>query len=246
MRSRLREGAFRIKPKRVNICIVKKCLTNVVVLCGLVSSAIAGEMEISPGLSDWQELKYDGSTPNRWREDAGSLVISGQNSVSVLYRSANISPVETPILRWKWRVDQGPPKTNIFRKGNDDKAISLIVAFAYDSPNATIKESMKRIFVEAVAGKDAPGRLVDLAWGGDSHSGAVAESPYYGYSGRIVAMHPEGGEGWVEEAIDIAELYRQQWGTAPPRITHIAVSSDSDDTGKPVDARITNIRFTAK
>ena len=212
----------------------------------LISSAIAGDIAIEPGLSGWTELNYDGFTPNRWREEAGSLVIHGQNSVSVLYRQANISPSSTPILRWKWRVDEGPPKTDIFRKGNDDKAISLIVAFAYDSPNATFNESVKRVFVEAIAGKDAPGRLVDLAWGGTSHSGAVAESPYYGYSGRIVAMHPEGGTGWVEEAIDIAELYRQQWGVEPPRITHVAVSSDSDDTGNPVNARISDIRFTAQ
>ncbi len=209
-----------------------------------MSTASAGDITIQSGLADWKELNYDGYTPNRWREEAGSLVVAGQNSVSVLYRHANISPSATPILRWKWRVDDGPPKTDIFRKGNDDKAISLIVAFAYDSPNASVGESMKRVFVEAIAGSDAPGRLVDLAWGGISHAGAVAESPYYGYSGRIVAMQPEGGAGWIEEAIDIAALYRQQWGAEPPKITHVAVSSDSDDTGKPVDARITDIRFT--
>lgn len=246
MSSTLREGAFAASGKLFYLSSVKKVISSGVILGCLMSSAIAGDIAIAPGLAEWKELNYDGYTPNRWREEAGSLVIAGQNSVSVLYRQTNISPAATPILRWKWRVDEGPPKTNIFRKGNDDKAISLIVAFAYDSPNATIKESMKRVFVEALAGKNAPGRLVDLAWGGTSQSGAVAESPYYGYSGRIVAMHPEGGAGWVEEAIDIAELYRQQWGVEPPRITHVGVSSDSDDSGKSVNARISDIRFTAQ
>ena len=215
-------------------------------LCCLAAPANADDVAILPGLSDWKQLNYDGYTPNRWREEAGSLVVAGQNSVSILYRHTNISPSKTPILRWKWRVDQGPPKSDIFRKGDDDKAISLIVAFAYDSPNASLGESMKRVFVETIAGSDAPGRLVDLAWGGTAPSGAVAESPYYGYSGRIVAMQPEGGAGWVEEVINIAALYRQQWGAEPPTITHIGISSDSDDSGKLVDARISDIRFTSQ
>jgi len=217
------------------------------VLYAIPSVGMAAEVVISPSLQEWQELKYDGYEPNLWREEAGALVVESKNSVSVFYQHADVLATETPILRWKWRVDQGPPPTDIFRKGGDDKAISLIVAFAYDSPNARMGESLKRLWVEAVAGKDAPGRLVDLAWGGkEIPSGAVAESPYYGYSGRIVAMQPEGGTDWVEEQIDIAKLYREQWGSNPPKITHIAVSSDSDDTGEPISARITDIRFTAQ
>lgn len=220
---------------------------SVLALLSLGSASHASEVSISPGLAGWQELKFDDLTPNQWREDAGALALSCASSVSMLYTSANALAGSTPILRWKWRVDQGTPATDLSKKGGDDRSISLVVGFAYDSANATLGESMKRMIVENVAGADAPGRVIDLTWGGTAPDGTMVESPYSGYSGRIMTMETTApGNGWVEEAVDIGAVYRSAWGSEPPAITRIAVSSDCDDSGSTVDARISDIRFTAQ
>lgn len=227
---------------------MRKTLTaSALALMSVTSVAAAANVTISPGLAGWQELKFDDLTPNAWREESGAVVVEGMSSVSILYTSANVSAAATPILRWKWRVDQGTPATDLARKGGDDRPISLTVGFAYDSANASFGESVKRVLVENVAGADAPGRVIDLSWGGTAPVNTVVESPYSGYSGRIVTMETGGASGgWVEEAIDIAALYRSAWGTEPPPITRIAVSSDSDDTGSTISARVSDIRFTAQ
>ena len=243
-------GFFAIEWPKVEITLLsmRKTLTaSALALMSLTTFATAANVAISPGLPGWQELKFDDLTPNQWREEDGAVVVSGSSSVSILYTSANASAAATPILRWKWRVDQGTPATDLGQKGGDDRPISLTVGFAYDSANASFGESMKRVIVENVAGADAPGRVIDLAWGGTAPVGTILESPYSGYSGRIVTMESgAAGGGWVEELIDIAALYRSEWGSEPPPITRIAVSSDGDDTGSTVSARIADIRFEAR
>lgn len=225
----------------------KTTIASILALFALASPAKAADISISPGLTGWQELKFDDKTPNRWREEAGALVVEGNSTVSILYTGASVSAQATPILRWRWRVDQGLPATNLNRKGGDDRAISLTVGFAYDSSQASMGESMRRVIVESVAGADAPGRVIDLTWGGTAPVGSMAESPYSGYSGRIVPMETSvAGGGWVEEAVDIGALYRTAWGDQPPPVTRIAISSDGDDTGSSISARITDIRFTAQ
>jgi len=225
----------------------KTVMISVLALAGFSNSGFAMDVNVSPGLTGWNELKFDDLSPNTWREDAGAIVVNGNSSVSVFYTDAKVSPSATPILRWKWRVDETPPATDLTKKGGDDRPISLIIGFAYDSANSSLGEKMKRMFVESVAGADAPGRVIDLVWGGTAPVASIAESPYSGYSGRIKVMeNSASGSGWIEEEIDIAALYRSAWGTEPPAITRIAISSDGDDTGSTVDARIANIRFAVQ
>lgn len=225
----------------------KILIASAVALMSLTTLANAASVQISPGLAGWEELKFDDLTPNTWREEGGAVVVGGASSVSILYTNASISPSATPILRWKWRVDQGTPVTDLTKKGGDDRPLSLTIGFAYDPANASFGERMKRVIVENVAGADAPGRVIDLSWGGNAVVGSIAESPYSGSSGRIVTMETSAaGGGWVEEAVDIAAIYRAAWGTEPPAITRVALSSDGDDTGSTVDARIADIRFEAQ
>jgi len=225
----------------------KMMIATALSVLALATPLSAADIGISPGLPGWQELEFDDLTPNRWREEAGALVVDGQSSVSVLYTSAAVAPGATPVLRWRWRLDQGAPATDLTRKGGDDRSLSLVVGFSYDSPNASMGERMKRIVVENVAGADAPGRVIDLVWGGNLPTGTMIESPYSGYSGRIVTMETSApGAGWVEESVNIADLYRRAWNSEPPPVIRVAVSSDGDDTNSSVSAQISDIRFAAE
>lgn len=223
-------------------------IPSALAFCLSATAATASTVAITPGLPGWQELTFDGLTPNRWREDGGALTVESDSSVSMLYTSVSVDTVRTPVLRWRWRVDQTPPATVLTRKGGDDRPLSLTVGFAYDSASASMGERMKRVIVEQVAGADAPGRVIDLTWGGTEPRGRIAESPYSGSAGRIVTVRGSGaptGE-WIEESVDIAALYRQAWGAEPPPVTRIAISADSDDTRSRASSRVADIRFETR
>lgn len=207
--------------------------------------AAATCVPVSGDLSGWERLDFDDITPNRWAVEEGAVVASSQNSASMLY--APVPATTSPVLSWRWRVDQGVPATDLTRKGGDDRSLALTVGFAYDPANASFGERMKRVLVERVAGADAPGRIVDFVWGGAHPKGTRIESPYSGSAGQMVIQQPANAPSgqWQAERVNLAALYQELWGSPMPPITQVAVFIDTDDTGGAGQARIADLCFSA-
>lgn len=210
----------------------------------LASPALATCVPVSPGLPGWERLDFDGIAPNAWSEEGGAVVGTSRASASMLYTS--VPATTAPVLSWRWRVDSAVPATDLGRKGGDDRSFALTVGFAYDPAQATLGERMKRVVVESVAGADAPGRILDFVWGGTQPAGTVIRSPYSGNAGRIVIQRSGAGtaDGWQDERVDLAALYRKAWGATPPPVTRIALFLDTDDTGGSGRARIADLCFS--
>ena len=206
------------------------------------SPAFASCVPVSAGLPGWERLDFDGITPNTWTEEGGAVVGTSRASSSILY--TRIPATTAPILTWRWRVDSPVAATDLTRKGGDDRSFSLTAGFAYDPADASLGERMKRVVVESVAGADAPGRVLDFVWGGDRPVGSRMENPYSGSSGRMIVQRAGTANGWQTERVDLAELYREAWGTAPPPVTQLALLIDTDDTGGSGMARIADICFS--
>jgi len=205
--------------------------------------AHAACVSVASGLPGWERLDFDDIPPNLWTEENGAVVASSNASASLLYTSVQAGSL--PVLTWQWRVDKGVPATDLTRKGGDDRSIALTVGFAYDPASASIGERMKRVVVEAVAGADAPGRVIEFVWGGTLPVGGRAESPYSGNAGRLVTLRAADAPSglWLDERVDLATLYREIWGSSPPPVTRVALTADSDDTSGSSNARIKGICF---
>ena len=225
---------------------MKKTILTSALALSLTLPVLANGVPISPGLPEWQELTFKNITPNRWREDGGAVVAESSNAASILYQRVSVSLASTPMLRWRWRVDQATPATDLARKGVDDRPLALTIGFAYDSANASMGERMKRVIVERVAGADAPGRVVDLTWGGSRPVGTLLPDPHAGESGRQLIVRESGEGDWQEQSVDVAALYRRIWGAEPPPVTQIGILVDSDDTDTTARSAISDIRFTAQ
>ncbi len=205
--------------------------------------ANASCVPIAPGLPGWERLDFKSIPPNTWAEENGALSVMSNSGASILYTNAPSS--DQPVLTWRWRIDQSVPATDLTRKGGDDRSMALTVGFAYDPSTASMGERVKRVVVESIAGADAPGRVIEFVWGGNQPRGSKAQSPYSGSSGQIITLRttadPVGQ--WQTESVDIAALYREIWGSAPPPVTRVALSADSDDTKTVSAARIADLCF---
>ena len=211
------------------------------------TAAAAQSVPVAPGLPGWQTLAFSGIPENRWGEAGGALTVESPAGSSLLYAPVSVDPRATPILRFRWRVDQGPPPTDLSRKGGDDRAVALGVGFRWLPSRAGFVAQMKRPLVEGKLGPDAPGRAIELAWGGTAPRGTSFASPYGGEDSQIVVLRDSGAPTgqWIEERVDLAALHRQLWGDEAPAIVQVAVLADGDDTGTTIRAQVADIRFTA-
>ena len=197
----------------------------------------------------WREVVFDGKIPNRFAPaEGGGVVVESDGSVSLLERSLDVDLGATPLLSWRWRVDEQAPPTDLTVKGEDDRSLALYVAFPFVPEEAGAMERMKRAIVENVVGKEAPGRVLIYVWGGEGERGNHVESPHLGQSGISTILRPAGTEAgfWFEELVDIAEDYRRTFGSEPPDPMSIAIGADTDDSRSKAKGFVTDLVFVQR
>jgi Protein of unknown function (DUF3047) len=194
----------------------------------------------------WRELEVKGKPGNRFVGHAdGSIEVISSSSVSRLYRPIEVDLDATPVLTWQWRVDEPVPPTDLTRKGEDDTALTIYFSFPWDPERASFTERLTRPLVEAVAGKDAPGRVLAYVWGGEQRRGEWVASPHLRSAGAMRVLRPADsptGE-WFEERVDLVADYREAFGEDLPDPTQIAISADTDDTRSTSRALVKGLAF---
>ena len=200
------------------------------------SPAPAATIPTGPDLAanGWREIGVKGKPANQFvGHPDGSIEVISSSSVSRLYRPIDVDLDATPVLTWRWRVDDPVPPTDLTRKGEDDTALTLYVSFPWDPGSASFTERLTRPLVEAYAGEDAPGRVLAYVFGGDHPRGEVVASPHLRSAGAMHVLRPADsptGE-WLAERVDLVQDYREAFGEDPPDPTQTAISADTDDTG---------------
>jgi hypothetical protein len=181
----------------------------------------------------WRELEVSGKKANRFvGQPDSSIEVISSSSVSRLYRTLQVDLKVMPELTWQWRVDEPVPPTDLTRKGEDDTALTIYVGFPWDPDRASFTERLKRPLVEALAGEDAPGRVLAYVFGGKQRRGEVVESPHLGSAGFMRVLRPADSPTgqWFEERVDLAKDYRQGFDEAPSNPVQLAISADTDNT----------------
>lgn len=215
----------------------------------LAGAAWAAEPAVDAALAaaGWRPLGFDGKAANRFRLVEDAVEVASESSVSLLYRAVTPDLARTPCLAWRWRVERSMPPTDLSRHGGDDRPAAVYVTFPYDPAEATVAERMKRVLVELVQGRDAPGRALVYVWGGTAARGAVLESPYMGSAGALIVLRGADAplERWFEERVNIAADYARVFRRPPRPPSQLAIGADSDDTRSSSLARVADLGFRA-
>ncbi len=217
---------------------------------GILAAALAAD----PGQADidakmeadgWEELTFDDYVPNQWSATDDGVQVRSDGSVSIVFSPVSPRLADTPLLRWRWRSDTPASPSDLTQDSGEDRLLSLIVAFPYQSDRATFRESLLRSMVVALRGSDAPGRTISYTWGGDQPRGSLIQNlRRRNTSATLILRTPDDSANvWHEETVDVAADFREIYGWDPPDPTFIGLSSDSDDTGIPFTAEVGGIEF---
>ena len=198
----------------------------------------------------WRKVEWHGIRPAEFTATTtGGVRIRGQGQGSFIARPM---PGPAGCLAWRWRVDAGPPPTDLRRKGGDDRAISLSVGFSGFAPTAGFALRTQHAVAQASAGQvTLPRSALAYVWGGTGQEGANSPtgffpSPWTPGITQIRVMRPAAAPRgqWVEERVNLGADWRAAFGgTEVPPMLEIVISMDVEDTGARVDAQVENIRL---
>ncbi len=202
--------------------------------------AQAGPVPFGPALEaqGWKPLTFRSLAAMQFSATtAGQLNISGTKAASLIWRGIDESEWQARTASWRWRVESGPPATDLTVKGGDDRAIALYFVFAKDEAAARAAKGSSSL---SSAMWWSSGAALVYIWGGVGAKNTVLSSPHMGSGGKLVLRQPGSlADGrWQPERADLIADFRRAFGREPGPLVGIAVSSDNDDTGTSTKAAI--------
>lgn len=215
---------------------------------GKFSAARAG----GPFPDSWEPLTFDKiakHTQYSLVDDNGTVAVKAVSraSASGLVRAVDIDPVQYPVVEWRWKVENILRKGDVTRKEGDDYPARLYITFKYDPSKVGMFERAKYEAIRIAHGEYPPMGAITYIWESKSPVGTLVPNPY---TDRVMMIVVESGNEkvgrWVSESRNIAEDYRKAFGADPPRISGVALMTDTDNTGEAAVAWFGDIVFKAR
>ncbi len=215
-------------------------------ITALASPALAfAQADGGLAAAGWTHAEYDGIRPARFRALPDGVALEGEGAGSFVWRRVEGA---AGCLSWRWRVDLGPPPTDLTRRGGDDRAVSVTVGFSGFPPRAGFVARSQHAVAQAAAGSHRlPRSVLIYAWGGTGQEPPHFYSPWTGALGRVRVLRPASAPTgrWFEERVDLAAHWRDSFGGEAPPLQEIAIGTDTDDTRARFSAQVERIRFAA-
>ncbi|NKE70722.1 DUF3047 domain-containing protein [Candidatus Manganitrophus noduliformans] len=182
-------------------------------------------------------------------EEDGRPVIRAvsRRSASGLIHPLDLDPRRYETLSWCWKVDRIISKGDETEKKGDDYAARVYVTFRFDPDKATFWERTKFSVLKRIYGEYPPKAAINYIWANRLPKGEAIANAYTDRA-RMVAVE-SGAERigeWVCQARSLYADYRWLFDEEPPRLSGIAVMTDTDDTGEEATAFYSDISLKAK
>jgi hypothetical protein len=181
--------------------------------------------------------------------NGGEVVLEGRAEAagSALARDLAVDPAGFPVLRWRWKVSRVVEGTDPARVAGDDYAVRLYVSFDYDVMRLPWTERTKLHVARKLFGDRVPTATICYVWDGGRPVGTITPDPY---TDRVRTIVAEAGRArvaqWVTLERNVRDDFRAAFGEEAPRITAIAVSVDTDNTGESALSWFGDIEFAAE
>jgi hypothetical protein len=182
-------------------------------------------------------------------DDGGAKVLSARANASMsgLSREVNIDPQQTPIIEFRFKVEELPKDADIKTKAGDDFAARIYLLFDYDINKLGFGDRTKIRIGRSLYGNALPTAALNYVWDTQYPVGQIIPNAY---TDRVRAVVVESGAAklgqWVTVRRNVAEDFKHAFGDEAPRIIGIAIATDADNTGSSARARYGDISFKAQ
>jgi len=200
--------------------------------------SVAAEMlDFGPELrrSGWVAVTFPRIPPASFAAiDPSTVEVSADTSAGLLWRMVDTSLHHARSASWRWIVTEGVPPTDLTKRGSDDRTLGVYFVFG------TWADAKKSPL--AMLGSSTVTALV-YVFGGDKPRRTILSSPHMGARGKFIVLRPADTQTsiWFDENIELAKDYARAFATPPRLLLAVAISSDSDNTGRRNRARLRSL-----
>ena len=235
------------------------------IVFALTAATLGAQSPVVVEVGKFSAAKAGGALPDSWEpltfekiekrteyslvDDDGTVAVKAvsRGSASGLVRAVDIDPMRYPVIEWRWKVANILEKGDVTRKDGDDYPARLYVTFKYDPGKVGFFERAKYEAIRMARGEYPPMGAITYIWESKSPVGTVVPNPYTDQVMMIVLESGREKAGrWVSESRNLVEDYRKAFGGDPPRISGVAVMTDTDNTRESATAYFGDIVFKAR
>ncbi|MFZ5784860.1 MAG: DUF3047 domain-containing protein, partial [Acidobacteriota bacterium] len=187
------------------------------------------------GAPAWEVLRLGRRPPTTYSvvEEKGARAVQAvsRRGAALLFVRVDADLADTPILRWRWRVVDAPDGGDLRTIERDDAAARVVVGFRYTRALVPPGQRLAYLMFKLRHGEFPPYSALAYVWSAHPPAGTALRHPDYERLHQVVLHDARDADGrWREERRDLLADYRDAFGAPPPRVSHVAVMSDADDT----------------
>ncbi|MEL6876458.1 MAG: DUF3047 domain-containing protein [Pseudomonadota bacterium] len=201
------------------------------------------------GTQGWRAVQIDRKVPAtrfaRKRIDGIAAVEAiARNSMALFTKPVMVDLTQTPILCWRWRVSNVVKNADITKKSGDDQAARIYIGLDLPNSKLSLGTRARLAIARSRGGEAIPDGAINYVWDNRLPVGTARKNVFTGQAKIIVAQsgNREAGK-WITERHDLARDIRKQFRTDKARVTSIAISSDTDNSGGSVTAAFADIHM---
>jgi hypothetical protein len=199
-----------------------------------VRAEIAGEKLMigsfsSGSLDHWESKEFKGQTKYHTSILQGTRVLKAEsaNSASGLFKEQRIDLQKTPVMNWRWRIENRLGNINEQSKSGDDYAARVYVVI---SGGLTFWRT----------------KAINYVWASTSPKGKIWPNAFAGNHAMMIALRSSSDQSgvWYTEKRNILDDLKQQFDEDIRYIDAVAIMTDTDNAHGKVTAYYGDIYFS--
>lgn len=225
------------------------------VLFGIMMTVFMGSVKAQDtihepfnSLDNWETSPFP-SVKNQtdYSVQNGILICSSNASSSLLKHTISFDPNKTPIIKWRWKVENTIEFGNIKKKDLEDLPVRVYIVFDYEDSVANWFDRLLAKVFKKLYNEIPPRDSIAYVWANKDHQQNFVRSKY---TNKLAMIPVESGDEklntWQTYSRNILEDYKMTFDRKiSPRAT-LAILSDSENTEGKAKAYIDFITVSAE
>ena len=180
-------------------------------------------------------------------DGVSAIEAKADTSMALLARGVEVDLNATPILCWRWRVEDVVKNADMNTKAGDDYAARVYVAFKLPPDKIDFGLRFKLQFARNLYGEHVPDAALNYIW---DNKNPIGHRQFNAYTDRTQMIVQRSGTAqvgtWVSERVDVLSDVVKAYGSDQANISLLALASDTDNTKSKAHAGFADLHFVGR